>query len=167
MREFDYKNRHQVPGLEKIVINSGISALEDKARVEEIGQQISAIAGQRGIYTLANKSISNFKLREGMKNGFKVTLRGANMYEFFYRLTNVILSNLRDFRGISPKMDGCGNYNMGLSDCTIFHEVTMEANRKALGMDIAFVTSAQTDKEGLKLLKLMGMPFRKIAKSTA
>jgi len=159
IKSFKYKNCHQIPSLKKIVINSGISAIDEKERIKEIGDVISSIAGQRGVYILARKSISNFKLRKGVKNGFKVTLRNNNMYEFFYRLVNVVFPNLRDFRGVSCKMDGYGNYNFGIADSSIFHEINISSN-KLIGMDIAFVTNAKNDKEGQELLRLMGMPFR-------
>ncbi|MBN2068753.1 MAG: 50S ribosomal protein L5 [Opitutales bacterium] len=155
-----YKNVHQVPCIEKIVINSGFDASIDRGGVEETTREISRIAGQQAVVTKARKSISNFKLREGMPVGVKVTLRGANMYDFLYRLLAVALPGIRDFRGINDKLDGQGNYTLGISDHTIFAEASQE-HKRTIGMDICIVTSANTDAEGLELLKLMGLPFRK------
>jgi len=156
-----YRNRHQVPYIEKVVINSGISTSLDKSAVEETASEIALVAGQKGIITIARKSISNFKLREGSPVGIKVTLRGNAMYEFLYRLLSVALPGVRDFRGVSTRFDGHGNYNLGISDHTIFPEVNMESKRRTIGMDITIVTSAESDEEGSSLLELMGMPFRK------
>ena len=156
-----YRNRHQVPYIEKVVINSGISTNLDKSAVEETASEIALVAGQKGIITIARKSISNFKLREGSPVGVKVTLRGNAMYEFLYRLLSVALPGIRDFRGVSTRFDGHGNYNLGISDHTIFPEVNMEGKRRTIGMDITIVTSAESDEEGSSLLELMGMPFRK------
>jgi large subunit ribosomal protein L5 len=155
-----YKNPHQVPYIEKVVINSGISSSLDKNAVQETAKEIAMLTGQQPIITKARKSISNFKLREGMPVGVKVTLRGANMYEFLYRLIAIALPGIRDFRGISSKFDGNGNYNLGITDHTIFPEISVDGYKRNIGLDICIVTSAKTDAEALKLLKFLGMPFR-------
>jgi large subunit ribosomal protein L5 len=163
-----YSNVHDVPKLTKIVINSGINASKDKNWVEEVRKDISNIAGQKAIITIARKSVSNFKLREGMPNGVKVTLRGAQMYDFLLRLVAVALPNIRDFRGIGRKMDGSGNFTLGISDHTIFPEIPSDTgNKEAIGMDISFVTSATTDEACFALLKQLGMPFRKTKQEEA
>lgn len=156
-----YKNIHQVPAIEKVVINSGVSASLDKAAVTDTAKEIAAIAGQKPVITTARKSISNFKLREGMPIGVKVTLRGDRMYEFFYRLISVALPSIRDFRGVSHKLDGHGNYTLGIADHTIFPEVSIEQTKRVTGMDITIVTTADNDEDGRELLRLFGMPFRR------
>jgi large subunit ribosomal protein L5 len=156
-----YKNIHEVPRLEKIVINSGFNASIEKAGIEEAVKEIGLIAGQKPVVTIARKSVSNFKLREGMPIGTKVTLRGRTMYEFLYRLLAVALPGIRDFRGVPDKLDGQGNYSLGIADHTIFPEIHHDSNKRTLGMDVCIVTSANTDDEGRELLRLMGMPFRK------
>lgn len=157
-----YKNVHQVPKVEKVIINSGLNASRDKNWVAEVQKEISSIAGQQAIITKARKSVSNFKLREGMVNGVCVTLRGAKMYDFLYRFINIALPNIRDFRGVSTKLDGSGNYSIGIADSAIFPEISSDTSgRENIGMDITIVTSASTDDEGRELLKLLGMPFRK------
>ncbi len=158
-----YKNCHQVPVVEKVVINSGLSAAHEKNWIQEVAKEIGLITGQKPIFTRARKSISNFKLREGMPIGVKVTLRGPRMYEFLERLLAVALPNVRDFQGVSRKLDGRGNYNLGISDHSIFPEIMVEPGRNSLGFDITIVTSAKTDDEGRELLSLMGMPFRRIS----
>ncbi len=161
-----YKNAHQIPGIKKVVINSGIKATVDKNWFEEVRKDISSIAGQKAVITKAKKSVSNFKLREGMNNGVMVTLRGARMYDFLLRLLAVALPNIRDFRGVGKKMDGRGNYTLGITDHTIFPEIPSDTGGKeSIGMDITIVTSAATDDEAYDLLSLMGMPFRKQPKS--
>jgi len=161
-----YANAHQVPKITKIVINSGFNATKDKNWAAEVQKEISAIAGQQAIMTKASKSVSNFKLREGMPIGVKVTLRGARMYDFLFRLLAVSLPNIRDFRGVSRKLDGQGNYTLGITDSTIFPEINADTGgREAIGMDITIVTTADSDDEGRDLLQLMGMPFRKAAKA--
>lgn len=155
-----YKNKHQIPQVEKIVINSGIRSENDKAWVNEVAKDISMITGRKPVITRAKKSISNFKLREGMPVGVVVTLRGNDMYEFLYRLVSVTLPLIRDFRGLPRRMDGRGNYNLGIADHSIFPEVSIEGNRKNVGMDLTIVTSALTDDEGRELLRLLGFPFR-------
>ncbi|MDR1595541.1 MAG: 50S ribosomal protein L5 [Puniceicoccales bacterium] len=159
--EFALKNRHQIPRLVKIVINSAIGSDADKAFVQEVQKEISLIAGQKSVPTKAGKSISNFKLRKGMVVGAKVTLRARNMYEFFLKLKDVVLPKIRDFRGIPNKMDGHGNYSIGINDHTIFPEINIDRERKLIGMDIAFVTTAKDDKQGHALLAKFGLPFRK------
>lgn len=160
-KEFSLKNVHDVPKLEKIVINSAIGSDADKNFIQDIVKEISAIAGQKAIIIKAKKSISNFKLRQGMPNGVKVTLRGEQMYEFFLRLMAIAFPKIRDFRGIHNKMDGHGNYSIGIADHTIFPEINVDRERKSIGMDITIVTTAKTDKMGHALLSKMGMPFRK------
>lgn len=156
-----YANIHQVPRLEKIVLNTGFDAQIEKKAVEEAVNELSSIAGQKAVVTKSTKNISNFKLRLGQNIGAKVTLRGAAMYEFFYRLTSIALPGIRDFRGVNDKLDGNGNYGLGIADTTIFPEVHSDGSKKTLGLDICIVTSAQSDEEGRELLRLLGMPFRK------
>jgi large subunit ribosomal protein L5 len=160
IKAFGYKNSHQIPVIQKVVINSGIKADTEKTWINDVAKEIGNICGQKPVITRAKKSISNFKLRQGMPIGVMVTLRGVRMYEFLYRLIAVALPTIRDFRGVSRKFDGHGNYNMGIADHTIFPEITVDTNRKNIGMDITIVTSAKTDEEGRELLRLMGMPFR-------
>lgn len=161
MEKFGYKNPHQVPAIKKIVINSGFSATADKNHVQYVNDEIGKISGQRPVTTKAKLSISNFKLREGQPIGAKVTLRGAAMYDFLVRLINVALPCIRDFRGVPTRFDGQGNYTLGVSDHTIFPEVSAEGNTAQIGMDVCINTSALNDEEGRELLKLFGMPFRK------
>lgn len=156
-----YKNRHQVPALEKIVINSGVNSSLDKNAAEETAKQIETISGAKAIITKSRKSIANFKLREGLPIGVKVTLRGAAMWHFFYKFVSIVLPAIRDFRGVPNKLDGHGNYTLGITDHTIFPEVTIDSIKRTMGMDITFVTSATTDEEAHELLRLLGMPFRK------
>lgn len=164
-KKHGYTNIHCVPSITKVVLNSGIKATREKNWVEEVRKDITAIAGQHAVVTRAKKSISNFKLREGMPVGVTVTLRGARMYDFLLRLIAVSLPNIRDFRGIGKKMDGRGNYTLGISDHTIFPEIPSDTGgREAIGLDVTIVTSAETDAEAYDLLSLMGMPFRKQTK---
>lgn len=156
-----YMNPHQIPKLEKIVINSGIDGGAEKNVLTELVKDITAITGQKPIITKARKSVANFKLRQGMPIGVKVTLRGNSMYEFLYRLIAVALPTIRDFRGVSTRFDGQGNYNLGITDITIFPEINVETHKAHPGFDIAFVTSAETDEEGRELLRQFGMPFRR------
>ncbi|MDR1435487.1 MAG: 50S ribosomal protein L5 [Puniceicoccales bacterium] len=158
---YGYGNKHLVPWLEKIVVNSAIASDWDKNFIAEVERDIAMVCCQKPIVVKAKKSISNFKLRKGMPNGFKVTLRGNAMYDFFYKLVSIVLPAVRDFRGVSNKLDGCGNYTLGIVDHTIFPEVTVGKERKIVGMDVTFVTSAKTDHEGRDLLRLFGVPFRK------
>jgi large subunit ribosomal protein L5 len=156
-----YKNIHQVPKITKIVLNTGIDADADKNQIADAQRDLGLIAGQKPVLTKSKKAISNFKLRQGQVVGAFVTLRGDAMWEFLYRLLAVALPTIRDFRGVSPKLDGQGNYNLGVSDFTIFPEITVENVKKSMGLDITIVTTAQTDEEGRELLRLMGMPFRR------
>lgn len=162
MKDFNFKNRLEVPTIEKMVINSGIKATEDtKTRVKEVVEIVTLITGQKPVVTEASKSISNFKLREGMPVGVKCTLRGTNMWEFLLRLVSIALPNTRDFRGLSPSsFDGRGNYTFGITDCTIFPEISSEGGQKIVGMDITIVTTAKNDDNARELLKRMGVPFR-------
>lgn len=161
MEKFGYKNPHQVPAIKKIVINSGFSATADKNHVQYVNDEIGKISGQRPVTTKAKLSISNFKLREGQPIGCKVTLRGEAMYDFLVRLINIALPCIRDFRGVPTRFDGQGNYTLGVSDHTIFPEVSAEGNTAQIGMDVCINTSAHSDEQGRELLKLFGMPFRK------
>jgi large subunit ribosomal protein L5 len=161
--KFQYKSVMQVPKLEKICLNQGLGqAVADKKILEAALNDMSLIAGQKAVAAKSKKDISNFKLRKGMPIGARVTLRGDRMYEFLERLVAVALPRVRDFRGISPKgFDGRGNYNLGITEQIIFPEIDIDKVNKILGMDITFVTSAETNEEGLALLKEFGMPFKK------
>lgn len=161
MAFFSYKNIHQVPRIEKIVINSAVKATEEKNWIKEVHEQVTRLAGQSAIITKAKKSISNFKLREGMPIGVKVTLRGDRMYGFLLRFLAVVLPGVRDFRGILPHFDGCGNLTIGVEDITVFPEITLDGSKKTIGLDVTIVTSAKTNEEGYQLLKEFGMPFRR------
>ena len=156
-----YQNVHEVPKITKVVINSGVDASAEKAVLTDLAKDIALIAGQKPVITKARKSVANFKLREGQPIGIKVTLRGDSMYEFLYRLIAVALPTIRDFRGMSGKLDGQGNYNIGISDITIFPEISVETHKTHPGLDIAIVTSAERDDEARELLRLFGMPFRR------
>jgi large subunit ribosomal protein L5 len=156
-----YSNKHQVPKITKIVLNTGIDADADKNQIADAQRDLGLIAGQKPVLTKSKKAISNFKLRQGQVVGAFVTLRGDAMWEFMYRLLAVALPTIRDFRGVSPKLDGQGNYNLGISDFTIFPEITVENVKKTMGLDITIVTTAETDEEGRELLKALGMPFRR------
>ena len=163
MKKFSYKSVMQIPKLEKVVINVGAGEAKDNSKViDAICTDLSAITGQKPLICKARKSVANFKLREGMAIGCKVTLRGERMYEFLDRFFNVALPRVRDFRGINPdSFDGRGNYNMGLKEQLIFPEIDYDKIDKVRGMDICFVTTATTDEEARELLKLMGAPFSK------
>ncbi|HEY0967779.1 MAG TPA: 50S ribosomal protein L5 [Opitutaceae bacterium] len=156
-----YKNKHQVPKITKVTLNTGIDAEADKNQIADIVRDLGAIAGQKPVTSKSKKAISNFKLRQGQVVGAHVTLRGNAMWEFLYRLLAVALPTIRDFRGVSSKLDGQGNYNLGVADFTIFPEITVENVKKTMGLDITIVTTANTDDEGRELLKLLGMPFRR------
>ena len=156
-----YKNIHEVPRLEKIVINTGFKAGTEKGQIDEIVRELGNIAGQKAVVTKARKSISNFKLREGMPVGVMVTLRGRNMYEFLYRMIAVALPGIRDFRGVNDRLDGNGNYTLGITDHTIFPETQGDSGKVSMGMDVCITTTASTDDEGRELLRLLGIPFRK------
>ncbi|GAB4128530.1 MAG: 50S ribosomal protein L5 [Ignavibacteriales bacterium] len=163
MKKFSYKNVMQVPKLEKIVINMGVGdAVQDSKELENAVKELEAITGQKASLRTAKKSISNFKLREGMKIGAKVTLRKDSMYEFLKRLIAIALPRVRDFRGISDKsFDGRGNYTMGIKEQIIFPEINVDKISKVHGMDVTFVTTAKTDAEAYELLNAFGVPFRK------
>lgn len=166
-KKFGYANVHQVPAVKKIVINSGFSATADKNHIAYINEEITKISGQRPVITKAKLSISNFKLREEQPIGCKVTLRGEAMYDFLMRLINIALPCIRDFRGVPTRLDGQGNYTLGVSDHTIFPEVSAEGNTAQMGMDVCINTSALSDEEGRELLRLFGMPFRKTSAELA
>lgn len=163
MSQFNYSSVMQVPRIEKICINQGIGdATGDKKLVDNAAAELSTIVGQKAVSTKAKKSVSNFKLREGMPIGVRVTLRGERMYEFLDRFLNISLPRVRDFRGVNDKsFDGRGNYTMGITEQIIYPEIDIEKVSKIMGMDISFVTTAQTDAEAYALLKEMGMPFYK------
>ena len=160
-----YTNVHQIPKMEKIVVNMGVSASLEKSAVDDAAKDLTAIAGRKPIITKSRKSIANFKLRQHQPVGCYVTLRRDAMYEFFDRLVATALPRIRDFRGISPrKFDGRGNYSIGVSDQTIFPEIDLDKIKRQQGMDITIVTSAPTDGEAMDLLKLMGFPFSETGK---
>ena len=160
MEKRKYENIHQVPRLEKIVINMGVSAQLEKSAVDDAARDLSLITGRRAVINKSRKSVANFKLRQGQPIGCRVTLRRDVMYEFFDRLVAAALPRIRDFRGVSSRsFDGRGNYSLGLSDQTIFPEIELDKIKRQQGMDITIVTSAGNDDEALELLKLMGMPF--------
>jgi len=163
MEEFEYRSVMQVPRVTKIVVNVGVGeALNDAKALDNASRDVSVITGQRPVLTRARKSIANFKLREGRAIGVKVTLRGQRMYDFLDRLFNVALPRQRDFRGVSPDaFDGRGNYSLGLTEQLLWPEISYDSIDKLRGMEIAIVTTAQTDEEGRRLLELMGMPFRR------
>ncbi|MGD9055305.1 MAG: 50S ribosomal protein L5 [Desulfobacterales bacterium] len=162
MDTFNYKNKMQVPKLDKIVLNMGLGeAIQNIKVLEAAAEELKAIAGQKPVVTRAKKSIAAFKLREGMPIGCMVTLRHLRMYDFYYKLVNIALARVRDFRGVSPKaFDGRGNYSLGIKEHIIFPEVDYDKIDKIKGLNISIVTTAQTDDEGRQLLSLMGMPFR-------
>ena len=160
-KEFNYTSVMQVPVLKKIVINQGLGqATADKKIIETAINELTAITGQKAVATLSRKDISNFKLRKKMPIGVMVTLRRERMYEFLERLIRVALPRIRDFKGIEGKLDGRGNYTLGIQEQIIFPEINLDGITKILGMNITFVTSAQTDAEGYALLKEFGLPFK-------
>lgn len=161
MKKFSYKSVMQIPKLEKVIINVSDGEAKDNSKViDAISKDLSTITGQRPVVCRAKKSVANFQLREGMKIGCKVTLRGRKMYEFVDRLFSFALPRVRDFRGISKNaFDGRGNYNLGIKEQLIFPEIEYDKTDKARGMDIAFVTTAKTDEEAKELLSLLGAPF--------
>jgi large subunit ribosomal protein L5 len=155
-----YKNVHQVPRMEKIVVNMGVSASLEKGALDDAAKDLTLITGRKPVISKSRKAIANFKLRENQPIGCRVTLRREAMYEFFDRLVAAALPRIRDFRGISTRsFDGRGNYSLGIADQTIFPEIELDKIKRQQGMDITIVTSAPTDSEALDLLKLMGMPF--------
>lgn len=164
MKEFGYKNRMEVPKIDKVVINMGMGeATKNKDIVERHRDELTAIAGQQAVVVKAKRSVANFKLREGMPIGAKVTLRGANMYNFIYKVISLVLPKLRDFRGIpANSFDGRGNYNFGLTEQIVFPELKPDAVKRVQGMDIAIVTTANTDEEAKKLLEFIGFPFKRV-----
>lgn len=156
----NYQNVHQIPKLEKIVVNMGVSASSEKGALEDAAKDLAMITGRKPAVSKSRHSIANFKLREGQAIGCRVTLRREAMYEFLDRLVAATLPRIRDFRGISPRsFDGRGNYSLGLPDQTVFPEIELDKIKRQQGMDITFVTSAQTNDEALELLKALGMPF--------
>lgn len=164
-QEFGYSSVMQVPVLKKIVINQGLGlAVADKKIIETAITELTTITGQKAVATISKKDISNFKLRKKMPIGVMVTLRREKMYEFLERLVRVALPRIRDFKGIESKLDGRGNYTMGINEQIIFPEINIDNIVKLLGMNITFVTSAQTDEEGYALLKEFGLPFKNINK---
>lgn len=166
MKRFGYKSIMQVPRLEKISINRGVNgAVADKKLVDIAIEELTTISGQKAVATMSKKDISNFKLRRNMPIGARVTLRGEKMYEFLDRLIAVALPRVRDFKGVNEKsFDGRGNYTMGVTEQIIFPEIDIDKVNRITGMDITFVTTAQTDEEAYELLKELGMPFRNIKK---
>lgn len=162
MEKFQYKSVMQVPKLEKICLSQGVGkATSDKKLVDNAVNEMTMIAGQKAVRTLAKKSVSNFKLREGMPIGARVTLRQDKMYEFLQKLIAIALPRVRDFRGVNDKsFDGRGNYTLGITEQIIFPEIDLDKIPNITGMDITFVTSAETDEEALELLKLLGLPFK-------
>ncbi len=163
IKKFDYKNQLEVPKLNKIVINMGVGEAKENAKVlDSAVKDLEIISGQKPVITIAKKSVANFKVREGMPIGCKVTLRGKRMYDFADRLINLSLPRVRDFRGVNPNaFDGRGNYALGIKEQLIFPEIDYDKIDKVRGMDIIFVTTAKTDEEARELLTLFGMPFRK------
>lgn len=163
MQQFGYKSVMQIPKLDKVVINVGVGDAKENSRaIDAVMKDIAAITGQKPVPTYARKSVANFKLRQGMKIGVKVTLRGERMYEFVDRLFNLALPRVRDFKGINPNaFDGRGNYSLGLKEQLLFPEIEYDKVEKIRGMDICFVTTAQNDEEARELLRRMGAPFAK------
>jgi len=165
MKEFNYKSVMQVPRLTKIVLNQGVGqAITDKKVLEFSLNELTSITGQKAVSTLSSKDISNFKLRKGMPIGTTVTLRREHMYEFLEKLVRVALPRIRDFKGINSKLDGRGNYTLGIEEQIIFPEIILDEVNKIMGMNITFVTSANTDEEAYALLKEFGLPFKNIKK---
>jgi len=161
MERFGYKNSMMVPRLDKVIISMGIAeATKDKNAIQDLTNELALISGQKPILTRAKKSISNFKLRKGQPLGLKVTIRGERMFAFLERFCNICAPRIRDFRGFSLKCDGRGNYSLGLEDQQIFPELNLDLVKRTQGMNINFVTTAQTDEECIELLRLMGIPFK-------
>jgi len=163
MEKFSYKNVMEIPKLEKVVINTGVGDVKDNSKsINMVVDELAQITGQKPVVTKAKKSVANFKVRQGMAVGIKVTLRGAHMYEFVDRLVSVALPRVRDFKGVNPNsFDGRGNYTMGVREQLIFPEINIDKVEITRGMDITFVTTAKTDEEARELLRLFGMPFSK------
>ena len=162
IKKFNYKNVNQVPKLVKITINGGLGDVKDNAKsVQQVQQELTQIAGQKPVLTTAKKSVANFKVRQGMNVGIKVTLRGERMYEFFDKLVSIALPRVRDFKGVPTKyFDGRGNYAMGVKEQLIFPEIQYDQVEKVRGFDLCFVTTANTDEEARELLRALGMPFK-------
>ena len=162
MKHFNYKNVNQVPKLVKITINGGLGDVKDNAKsIQNVEKELALISGQKPVLTKAKKSVANFKVREGMTVGIKVTLRGEKMYQFFDKFVSIALPRVRDFKGVPDKsFDGRGNYAMGIKEQLIFPEIQYDQVEKIRGFDICFVTTAKTDEEAYQLLKAMGMPFK-------
>ncbi len=163
MEKFNYKNVMEIPKLEKVVINTGLGDIKDNSKsINMVVEEMATITGQKPVVTKAKKSVANFKVRQGMAIGMKVTLRGDQMYEFVDRLISISLPRVRDFKGVNPNsFDGRGNYTMGVREQLIFPEINIEQVETTRGMDITFVTTAKTDEEARELLRLFGMPFSK------
>ncbi len=165
-KEFSYKSKMQVPRLQKIVVNQGVGqAVADRKLIETAQEELSTIVGQKAIQTISRKDISNFKLRKNMPIGVKVTLRRERMYEFLERLINITLPRIRDFKGVTDKLDGRGNYTLGIQEHIIFPEIDIDKINKILGMEITFVTSANSDEEAYALLREFGIPFKNAKKN--
>lgn len=162
-----YKNKHQVPRLLKIVLNTGISSEADKNVIADTARDMGLIAGQKPILNRSKKAIANFKLKQNQVVGCSVTLRGDAMWHFLMRLLAVALPTIRDFRGVPNKLDGQGNYTIGIADFTIFPEIVVESTKRQMGLDVTLVTSAETDEEARELLKHLGMPFRRVEATPA
>jgi large subunit ribosomal protein L5 len=156
-----YTNPHEVPKILKVVLNTGISSQADKNVIADTQRDLTLIAGQKAVLTKSRKAIANFKLRENQTVGSTVTLRGPNMWFFLTRLLVAALPSIRDFRGLASKLDGHGNYTIGITDYSIFPEISLENTKRTMGLDVTIVTSAATDDEGRELLKLLGFPFRR------
>lgn len=166
--KFAYKNAMQVPGLVKVVINMGIAeASKDKNSIQDCVKEMTMLSGQKPIVVKAKKAISNFKLREKQPIGIKVTLRGVRMFDFVDRFVNIVCPRIRDFRGFASKCDGMGNFSLGLDDQQVFPEINLDQVKRAQGMNITFVTTAQSDEECVELLRLLGVPFKNLPISVA
>lgn len=162
-QKFSYTNPMKIPSLKKVVINMGIAeATKDKNQIQDCIKELTALSGQKPIITKARKAISNFKLREGQAIGLKVTLRGKRMWDFIDRFFNIACPRIRDFRGFPVKCDGRGNYTLGLDDQQVFPDINLDEVKRAQGMHISFVTSAETDEECVELLRLLGLPFKNL-----
>lgn len=165
-KEFGYKSVMQVPRLQKIVVNQGVGqAVADKKLIETAQDELSTITGQKAVQTMSRKDISNFKLRRDMPIGIKVTLRRERMYEFLERLINITLPRIRDFKGVNDRLDGRGNYTLGIQEHIIFPEIDIDKINKILGMEITFVTSTDNDEEAFSLLREFGIPFKNVKKN--
>lgn len=162
-KKFGYKNPMKTPGMVKIVINMGIAeASKDKNAIQDCIKEMTMLSGQKPIITKAKVAISNFKLRENQPIGIKVTIRGRRMYDFIDRFVNIVCPRIRDFRGFSSKCDGMGNYSLGIDDQQIFPEINLDQVKRAQGMNITFVTTAEKDEECVELLRLLGVPFKNL-----